>query len=82
MDSREAEAITRQFIKQKHSRVKRIFFRTMYREEDAWVLNGKVSFKRAYFLSAIRSFKLKVNTNTREIMSYEETRVSQTKEAK
>jgi hypothetical protein len=82
LDSGEAEARARQFIKQRHSRVERIFFRTMYREENAWVLHGEVSFKRAYFFSAIRSFKLKVNTNTGEIVSYEETKMSQPNEAK
>jgi hypothetical protein len=82
LDSREAEAKARQFIKQKHSRVKRIFFRTMYREGNTWILHGELRFKRAYFFSAIRSFKLKVNTNTGEIVSYEETQMSQPKEAK
>ena len=72
MDSGEAEARARKFIKQRHSRVERIFFRTMYREGDAWVLHGEVKFKRAYFFAALRSFKAQVNTNTGEVTSYEE----------
>jgi hypothetical protein len=82
MDSEEAEARARQFIKQRHSRVERIFFRTMYREENTWILHGEVSFKRAYFFSAMRSFEIKVNTDTGEVVSYEETQMSQSKEAK
>ena len=82
LDSGEAEERAKQFIKQRHSRVERIFFRTMYREGDTWVLHGEVSFKRAYFFFATRSFKVKVNTDTGEIVSYEETQMSQPKEAK
>ena len=82
LDSGEVEARARQFIKQRHSRVERIFFRTMYREGDTWVLHGEVSFKRAYFFLATRSFKVKVNTDTGEIVSYEETQMSQLKEAR
>jgi hypothetical protein len=82
LDSEEAEAKARQFVKQRHSRVERIFFRTMYREENSWVLHGEVKFKRAYFFPAIGSFKLKVNTGTGEVVSYEETRMPQPKEAK
>jgi len=80
MDSGEAETRARKFIKQKHSRVERIFFRTMYREGDAWVLKGEVEFKRAYFFAAVRSFKAQVNTNTGEIASYEETHLRNAKE--
>jgi len=82
LDSGEAEERAKQFIKQRHSRVERIFFRTMYREGDTWVLHGEVSFKRAYFFLATRSFKVKVNTDTGEIVSYEETQMSQPKEAR
>ena len=82
LDSGEVEARAKQFIKQRHSRVERIFFRTMYREENTWILHGEVSFKRAYFFPATRSFKLNVNTDTGEIVSYEETQMSQSKEAK
>jgi len=80
MDSGEAEARARQFIKQRHSRVERIFFRTMYREGDAWVLHGEVEFKRVYFFAAVRSFKLQVSTNMGEVTSYEETHLRNAKE--
>ena len=72
LDSGEAEARAKQFIKQRHSRVERIFFRTMYREGDTWVLHGEVKFKRAYFFAALRSFKVQINTNTGEATFYEE----------
>ena len=80
MDSGEAEAKARQFIKQRHSRVERIFFRTMHREGDTWVLHGEVEFKRTYFFVTLRSFKVQVNANTGEVTLYEEVRLRNAKE--
>jgi hypothetical protein len=82
LDSGEAEAKARQFIKQRHSRVERIFFRTMYREGNTWILHGELKFKRAHFFHATRSSKIKIDAITGEIVSYEETKVPKTKEAK
>ena len=82
MDSREAEARAREFIKRKRSRVRQIFFRTMYKEGDTWVLHGEVEFKRAYFFATVSSFKVQVNMNTGEVISYEEMRLSRSKETK
>lgn len=79
VSNEDAEAKAREFIKQRHSRVERIFFRTMYREGDAWVLHGEVEFKRAYFFAALRSFKVQVNTNTGEVTSYEEANLPKAK---
>ena len=78
----QAEARAREFIKQKHPKVKRIFFRTMYREGNTWVLHGEVEFKRAYFFVVARSFKLQVNTDREEVISYDEAHPSRSKEAK
>lgn len=72
MDSKEAEARAREFIKQRHSRVERIFFRTMDRKENTWVLHEEVRFKRAYFFATGRSFKLQINLDTGEVIFYEE----------
>jgi hypothetical protein len=54
----------------------------MYKEGNAWILDGEVKFKRAYFFRAMRSFKVKLDAYTGEVVSYEETEVSRTKEAK
>ena len=78
----QAEARAREFIKQKHPKVKRIFFRTMYREGNTWVLHGEVEFKRVYFFVVARSFKLQVNTDREEVISYDEAHPSRSKEAK
>ena len=75
----QAEARAREFIKQKHPKVKRIFFRTMYREGNTWVLHGEVEFKQVYFFAAVRSFKLQVSTNTGEVTSYEEANLQNAK---
>jgi len=52
----------------------------MYKEDSAWILDGEVKFKRAYFFYATRSFKAKIDAITGEIISYEETKVQQSKE--
>ncbi|MBE0511806.1 hypothetical protein IBX38_02010 [Candidatus Bathyarchaeota archaeon] len=78
----QAEAGAREFIKQKHSRVERIFLRTVYRERNTWVLHGEVQFKRAYFFGAERSFRLQINPETGEVASYEEHAVSRRNEVK
>jgi hypothetical protein len=82
LESRKAEEKARQFIKQRHPRLELIFFRTMYKEDSAWILNGEVKFKRAYFFHATRTFKIKIDAITGEIISYEETKVPQSKEVK
>ena len=41
MDSKEAETRAREFIKQKHSKVERILFKTMYREKICGYCRGK-----------------------------------------
>jgi len=76
LESVKAEEKARQFIRQSHSRLELIFFRTMYKEGDAWILDGEVKFKRACFFHATRTFKIKIDAITGEIISYEETKVS------
>jgi len=76
MDSAEAEARARDFIKQKHSKVERIFFKTMYREENSWVLQGEVRFKRAFFFTVNRSFEFRINIDTGEVVFYGENPLS------
>lgn len=68
----EAEAKVRDFIKQRHAGVERIFFNRMSPEENAWVLQGEVKFRRAFFFSTVRTFEVQVDMNTGEVTSYEE----------
>jgi hypothetical protein len=79
MKSEEAEARAREFIKQRHSRVERIFFKTMYKEENLWVLHGEVKFRRAFFFVANRSFEFRINMDTGEVVLYEENPLPQLK---
>ncbi len=72
------EAKAREFIKQRHSRVERILFRTVYKEKNNWVLQGELQFKRAYFFAFSKSSKLQINTDTGEVTFYEEMRPSAT----
>lgn len=79
MDSRRAEAIARQFIRHKHHKVERIFFKTMYPEENSWVLHGEVQFKRALFFTISRSFELRIDMDTGEVTLFKESPLSQPK---
>jgi len=74
----EAEARAREFIEERHFRVRQVLFRSVQREEDVWLLEGEVWFKWAYFLTAKRSFRLQMKPETGEVTSYEETRHSPT----
>jgi hypothetical protein len=71
------EEKARQFIKQRHPRLELISFRTVYKEGDTWIVDGEVKFKRAYFFHTTRTFKIKIDAITGEIVSYEETKVPQ-----
>jgi hypothetical protein len=72
MNSAEAETRANEFIKQRHSRVERIFFRRMSPEDTAWVLQGEVEFKRARFFYTVRTFEAQVNMSTGQVTSYAE----------
>jgi hypothetical protein len=73
----EVEEKARQFIKQRHPRLELIFFRTVYKEGDAWMVDGEVKFKRAYFFHTTRTFKIKIDAITGKAISYEETKAPQ-----
>ncbi|PVX25066.1 MAG: hypothetical protein CW716_08790 [Candidatus Bathyarchaeum sp.] len=75
----QAEAKAMEYIKQKHARLERIFLSTVYREEDAWILHGEVKFKRAYFFTVEKTFKIQVNPETATVKSYEENVLSRHK---
>jgi hypothetical protein len=70
MDSVEAETKVREFIKQKYPRLESTSFQSMYREGDAWVLEGTVEYKRIHFFLAARAFMAQVNMNTGAVTSY------------
>jgi len=72
--SSEAEDRAREFIKERHFRLKQILFRTVRKEEDVWLIEGEVSFRRAYFLTTKRFFKLRMKVETGEVVFYEEMR--------
>jgi len=68
----DAEEKAREFVKKKHFWVKQIFFKIVQREGNSWVFEGDVSF--GLIFKAARTFKLKINSETGEVTSYEETR--------
>jgi hypothetical protein len=72
MNSSQAESKARDFIKQRHVKLERVFFSNMYKEGDVWVLKGEVEFKRAYFFAQMRLVEAQVNMNTGKITSYKE----------
>ena len=74
-----AEAKATEHIKHKHAKVERIFLRTVYWEEDTWILQGEVKFKRAYFFNIDKIFKIKINPKNTTVKSYEEHSISRHK---
>ncbi len=79
IDSKEAEAKAKDFIKQRHARVERIFFSTLFPDKSVWVLQGEVEFKRAYFFVTVRTVEVRVNMNTAEVMLCQEGRLQNPK---
>jgi len=49
----------------------------MYREENLWVLQGEVKFKRAFFFTVNRSFEFRINIDTGKVVFYGENPLSQ-----
>jgi hypothetical protein len=70
----EAEGRAREFIEERHFRVKGVFFRTVQKKGDMWLLEGEVRFKRRFFFAAKRSFRLQMKLETGEVIFYEELR--------
>ena len=70
----DAENRAREFIRNRHPRVKIIRFTRTRREDDVWLVEGELWFKRAHFFTARRSFGLRISAETGEVASYEETK--------
>ena len=68
-----AEAMAREFIRKKHFRLKRIFFKTLRQENNIWCLEGIVS--SGLIFTTARNFKLNIECENWEILSFEETHI-------
>jgi len=68
-----AEAMAREFIRRKHFRLKRIFFKAVRQENSIWCLEGIVS--SGLIFTTKRNFKLNIECENWEILSFEETRI-------
>jgi len=66
------ENVAREFIGNRHPRVKRILLTRTWREGGVWLVEGELWFKRAHFFTARRSFRLRISGETRKVTSYEE----------
>ena len=69
-----AENRAREFIGNRHPRVKIVRFTRTWREGDVWLVGGELWFRRARFFTARRSFRLRISGETREVTPYEETK--------
>jgi len=69
----EAEDKAKEFMETKHPKTTRVFFKRTFRYGDSWVMQGEFWFRRAYFFTARRLFKLQIEAETGEVKSYEET---------
>jgi len=70
-DPIEAEARAKEFISAKHRSTRQVLFSKTRRQENAWLMDGLVWFKR-FFFTVKKSFKLQLNAGTGEVTFYEE----------
>lgn len=76
----EAEARAREFIEERHFRVKQVLFRRVRKERNAWLLDGEVWVKRAYFFTTNRSFRLKMKPEREKLYSTRKCVIAQAEE--
>jgi hypothetical protein len=70
-DPIEAEAKAKAFIFEKHKSTRKVFFSKTSRQENAWLMEGQLWFRR-FFFTTKKSFKLQLNARTGEVTFYEE----------
>lgn len=70
-DPIEAEAKAKEFITKKHWSIRRVFFSKTSRQENTWLMQGQIWFRR-FFFTVKKSFELRLNAETGEVASYEE----------
>jgi len=70
----DAEDRAREFIRERHPKVRRILFERVDRKGDAWLIDGEVWFKRLRLFTIKRTFRLRIGSETGEVTSYQETR--------
>jgi hypothetical protein len=64
----------RAFIEKKHSGTQQIFFKSVQKNGSMWLIEGEVRFKRRFFFTVKRSFRLQMRSETGEVESYKEFR--------
>jgi len=69
-----AEDRAREYIRERHPKVRRILLRRVEKEDGAWLIEGEVWFKRLRFFTIRRSFRLQIGSETGEVTSYQENR--------
>lgn len=70
----DAETKAREFIRERHPKVKQIVLRRANKKDNAWLIEGEVRFKRLHFFSVKMTFRLQLGSKTGEVTSYQETR--------
>lgn len=70
----DAETRAREFIRERHPKMKQILIRRVDKKDDSRLIEGEVWFKRLRFFTVKRAFKLRIDSKTGEVTSYQETR--------
>lgn len=70
----DAENRAREFIRERHPKMRRILVRRVDKKDDSWLIEGEVWFKRLRLFTVKRTFKLRIGSKTGEVTSYQETR--------
>ena len=61
---RDAEVRVREFIRERHPKVRRFLFKRVDRKGDAWLIEGDVWFQRLRLFTVKRNFRLRIGSET------------------
>ena len=69
-----AEEKARRLILKRHPDATRILFRSIGNMGHSWLVEGEVWFKRLRFFTVKRNFKIEIDTEKGEVVSFQEER--------
>ena len=69
----EAEDRVKKVIREKHPKLKRVLFKRVEKNDNSWLMEGEFWFKRLRLFTFKKTFRLKINSKTGKVTSYQET---------
>jgi hypothetical protein len=69
----DAEDRAKKLIREKHPKLRRILFKRVEKNDNSWLMEGEVWFKRLRLFTVKKTFRLKISSKTGKTASYQET---------